>query len=89
MSWPMRRIGDVCQVVPGFAFKSKDLGGTGIPVIKIGNITEGYSVDIESVQCLPENLIEDRHKKYFLRNGDILNRDDRGHGGKSWKDSVP
>jgi type I restriction enzyme S subunit len=72
MSWPRKTIGDVCEVVPGFAFKSKDLGDVGTPVIKIGNITENRSVDIESAQCLPEDLIENRHKKYFLRNGDIL-----------------
>jgi type I restriction enzyme S subunit len=72
MSWPTRTIGDVCDVVPGFAFKSKDLGDMGTPVIKIGNIKENCSVDIDTAQCLPENLIESRHKKYFLRNGDIL-----------------
>lgn len=72
MSWPTKTIGDVCEVVPGFAFKSKDLGVIGTPVIKIGNITENRSVDIESAQCLPENMIENRHKKYFLRNDDIL-----------------
>jgi type I restriction enzyme S subunit len=72
MSWPTKTIGDVCEVVPGFAFKSKDLSDSGIPVIKIGNITESHSVDIKSAQCLPENLIENKHKKYFLRNGDIL-----------------
>ena len=72
MSWPTKIIGDVCEVLPGFAFKSKDLGDVGTPVIKIGNITESRSVDIESAQCLPEGLIENRHKKYLLRNGDIL-----------------
>mgnify|MGYP001047033064 CR=1 FL=1 len=72
MSWPTKIIGDVCEVLPGFAFKSKELGDVGTPVIKIGNITESRSVDIESAQCLPEGLIENRHKKYLLRNGDIL-----------------
>lgn len=72
MSWPIKTIGEVCEVVPGFAFKSKDLADMGTPVIKIGNITENRSVDIESAQCLPEDMIENRHKKYFLQNGDIL-----------------
>lgn len=72
MSWLMNTIGDVCEVLPGFAFKSKDLGDLGIPVIKIGNITESHSVNIESAQCLPENLLEKRHKKFLLQNGDIL-----------------
>ncbi len=72
MKWPLKRIGDVCDVVPGFAFKSITLGETGIPVIKIGNITDSRSVDIESAQCLPENLVDDKHRKYCLWNGDIL-----------------
>ena len=44
MSWEMKRIGEVCDVIPGFAFNSKDLGETGIPVVKIGNITDDYRV---------------------------------------------
>ena len=72
MSWKIKSIGDVCDVVPGFAFKSKDLGETGIPVVKIGNITDDYRVDIESVQHLPNNLVSERHKKFILTNGDIL-----------------
>ena len=72
MSWEMKRIGEVCDVIPGFAFKSKDLRETGIPVVKIGNITDDYKVDINSVQCLPENLITEKHEKFILTNHDIL-----------------
>ena len=72
MSWEMKRIGDVCDVIPGFAFKSKDLEETGIPIVKIGNITDDYKVDINSVQCLPENLITEKHEKFLLTNHDIL-----------------
>ena len=72
MSWEMKCIGDVCDVIPGFAFKSKDLRETGIPVVKIGNITDDYKVDINSVQCLPENLITEKHEKFLLTNHDIL-----------------
>ncbi|MBW2310913.1 MAG: restriction endonuclease subunit S [Deltaproteobacteria bacterium] len=68
----MKKIGDVCDVIPGFAFKSKNLGENGIPVIKIGNITENRTIDIDSAQCFPNNLVSEKHKKFFLRNGDIL-----------------
>jgi type I restriction enzyme S subunit len=68
----MKRIGDVCDVVPGFAFKSKDLGETGITVIKIGNITENHTIDIHSAQRIPVDLVSEKHKKFFLQNGDIL-----------------
>ncbi|MCU7960476.1 MAG: restriction endonuclease subunit S [gamma proteobacterium symbiont of Bathyaustriella thionipta] len=72
MSWPVKKIGDICDVIPGFAFKSKDLGDNGIPVIKIGNITDNNSVDITSAQRLPEDLLVDKHSKFRLRNRDIL-----------------
>ena len=72
MSWEMKRIGEVCDVIPGFAFKSKDLGETGIPVVKIGNITDDYRVDIDSIQYLPENLIKEMHEKFMLANDDIV-----------------
>ena len=72
MSWEMRSIGEVCNVIPGFAFKSKDLGETGIPVVKIGNITDDYRVDIDSVQHLPENLFKEMHEKFMLANDDIV-----------------
>ena len=72
MNWEMKRIGEVCDVIPGFAFNSKDLGETGIPVVKIGNITDDYRVDINSVQCFPEDLITEKHEKVMLANYDIL-----------------
>ena len=72
MSWEIKRIGEVCDVIPGFAFNSKDLGETGVPVVKIGNITDDYRVDIDSVQCFPEDLITEKHEKFMLSNYDIL-----------------
>ena len=72
MSWEMKRIGEVCDVIPGFAFNSKDLGETGVPVVKIGNITDDYRVDINSIQCFPEDLITEKHEKFMLSNYDIL-----------------
>ena len=72
MSWPIRKISDVCDVIPGFAFKSEYLGEEGIPVIKIGNITESHAVNIDAVQRFPDNLVSEKHKKFNLRNGDML-----------------
>lgn len=65
-------LGEVCRVVPGFAFKSAQLGEAGIPVVKIGSISEAGSVDLINGQFLPPELLEDRHRKYFLRHGDIV-----------------
>ncbi len=62
MTWEMKSIGEVCDVIPGFAFKSKNLGEDGIPVVKIGNITDDYRVNIDSVQHLPGNLVTESMK---------------------------
>jgi type I restriction enzyme S subunit len=72
MSWPVKPLGDVAKVVPGFAFKSKELGEKGIPVIKIGSILDSRNIVLDASQCFPEELVEERHKKYRLYNGDIL-----------------
>jgi len=62
----------VCQIIPGFAFKSTDLTDFGIPVVKIGSITEAGGVDLDSGQFFPESLLEDCHAKFFMGKGDIV-----------------
>ena len=66
---PLRQ---VCVVKPGFAFKSSDLSDVGIPVVKIGSITDTGTVDLESGQFLPEALVEERHERFFLNSGDVV-----------------
>ena len=66
---PLHQIG---VVTPGFAFRSKDLSDSGIPVVKIGSITNAGTVDLDSGQFLPEALVEDRHERFFLQNGNIV-----------------
>jgi type I restriction enzyme S subunit len=72
MSWPSARIGEVCKVVPGFAFKSADFVQAGIPVIKIANIKDDLTVDLKDVECLPEGSVDEKTKKFFLGDGDIV-----------------
>lgn len=68
--WKIYKLGDVANVQNGYAFKSKDLGEKGIPVIKIKNIvppnvvTEGagfYTFEINS-----------KLEKYILEKNDFL-----------------
>ena len=42
-------LSDVATVISGYAFKSKEFGDEGVPVIKIGNIRIGL-VELDSVQ---------------------------------------
>src|SRR3989338_8046837 len=46
-NWQRVRLGDVANVLPGFAFKSSEFKKDGdIPVVKIKNITDNLNVSI-------------------------------------------
>jgi len=66
------RLGDVCRVVPGYAFKSSDWRTAGIPVVKIKNITGSNSVDLATTDCVPESLLTPKLQKFVINDGDIL-----------------
>jgi type I restriction enzyme S subunit len=68
----MVKIGDVADVLPGFAFKSKELGDEGAALVKIGNIQDGGNVDLSSCQRLPKSHYLKKHDKFRLKNDDIV-----------------
>jgi len=70
--WNKVRLGDVCRVIPGYAFKSSDWQGTGIPVVKIKNISGNNSVDLASTDFVCERLLTPRLQKFVIKDGDIL-----------------
>jgi len=72
MKWPVVKLGDVCRVTPGFAFKSEAFQTEGIPVVKIANIQGDYTVDLSDAQCWPQELFSERHQKFVLKDKDIL-----------------
>jgi len=72
MSFNTGRIGDVCSVVPGYAFKSSDWQTTGIPVVKIKNITGNNGVDLTTTDCVPKGLFTPRLQKFVINDKDIL-----------------
>ena len=72
MSWGKVKIGDVAEILPGFAFKSSELGDEGTPLIKIGNILNNGQVDTVDVQRLPQTHYLKKHDKYRLGDRDIV-----------------
>lgn len=70
--WKRGKLGDVCRVVPGYAFKSSDWQTEGIPVVKIKNIKGDATVDLTEIDCVPESLLTPKLQKYVLKDGDIL-----------------
>lgn len=72
-NWQKVRLGDVANVLPGFAFKSSEFKKNGdIPVIKIKNIINDLNVSTENGEYLDESALNEKTKKYLISNGDIL-----------------
>lgn len=72
MKWPLVRLGDVCRVTPGFAFKSADFTTQGTAVVKIANITDDYMVDLTNAEHWPNELFNEKLSKFILQDRDIV-----------------
>lgn len=70
MSYPRNKLGDYIEVLSGFAFKSKDFSDSGVPVIKIKNISPPV-VTLEDVSYVPESIAF-QNARYILKKGDVL-----------------
>ncbi|MDE4026971.1 restriction endonuclease subunit S, partial [Glaesserella parasuis] len=69
----MSKLEDFVRVQGGYAFKSSELSDdkTGVPVIKIGNITGGSFVDLSNYQSVSFQLLE-KTKSFATKDNDIL-----------------
>ncbi|MFC0215042.1 restriction endonuclease subunit S [Paenibacillus chartarius] len=68
--WGNIELGEIADVLSGFAFKSNYFVDQGIPVIKIKNIEPPY-VTLDDVQYVSKEIAE-QQKKYLLKYNDIL-----------------
>ena len=67
------KIGTHCEVISGYAFKTNDWQTEGIPVIKIGNISNGGDVIIDnSTQYVNDSFLSTLNSKYVVKKGDVL-----------------
>jgi type I restriction enzyme S subunit len=70
VEWQHYKIGDLFDLVPGFAFKSEDFQATGIPIIKIKNIRTN-TVVLDDLSYVDQIFLQDRKDK-IINQGDIL-----------------
>ena len=63
------RIGDVCDILNGYAFKSENYIDSGIRVIRIANVQKGYIEDTTPAFCPYDSKGLER---YMLEEGDLL-----------------
>jgi type I restriction enzyme S subunit len=69
-NWTTVRIGDMCEIKNGYAFKSKDFASSGVPVIKIKNVKPNQIIGSD-FSYIPETIAEEK-SKWLIRKGDIL-----------------
>lgn len=65
----MARLGDICEVLNGFAFKSDFYADSGIRIIRIANVQKGFIEDSSPV-FYPSD--DKDVLKYLLNDGDLL-----------------
>ena len=65
----MARLGDICDILNGFAFKSERYVTSGIRIIRIANVQKGYIEDSTPVFYSYDSK---EANKYALEDGDIL-----------------
>lgn len=68
----LEQLGDICTVQGGFAFKSADFGDTGIPVIKIADVTGGSAMSYGTMQRVEERIAESANRFYVEANDTLI-----------------
>ncbi len=66
--WRTLKLGHVCKLQGGFAFKADEFGDEGIPVIRMKNLSRG-NLDMEEVARVP---VTSTNTSVALRAGDLL-----------------
>jgi type I restriction enzyme S subunit len=69
--WVWVRLGDICKVQGGYAFKSKDYKNEGIPVLRISNI-KNNSVQFDEETVYVDRKLKEFYADFLLRKGDIV-----------------
>jgi type I restriction enzyme S subunit len=70
--WKVETFGDLCKVVNGYAFKSKDFQETGNNgILKIRNVN-GSIVDIINTQFVASDVVKSVQEKFRVLSGHIL-----------------
>lgn len=67
--WVETELGSFAYLKNGFAYKTTQFKDSGIPILKISNITKDGKVDISNPQYVDESLI---NEAFLVKSGDIV-----------------
>lgn len=70
MSYKKEKLGHYIDILPGFAFKTKEFVEKGVPIIKIKNISSPF-VTLDNLTYV-SNEIAEKQKKFVLSYDDVL-----------------
>lgn len=68
--WTTIRLGEICEIRNGYAFKGKDFCNSGVPVIKIKNVKPNQILESD-FSYIPNSVAEEK-EKWLIKKGDIL-----------------
>ena len=68
--WEIKKLGEVCEILNGYAFKSEKYTSEGVRVLRITNVQKGYVVDDEP-KFYPKDEIANL-QQYVLKENDLL-----------------
>ena len=66
--WQVKRLGEICKLKNGFAFKSTEYQKEGVPVIRISDINQGIVSGEDSIKVESKDIYDN----YLVENNDIL-----------------
>lgn len=71
-NWKTVKLGEVAEVIPGYAFRGEDFRDTGFPIVKITEIQPPYVSFEKSKKVDIEKYNSERIAKYKLKRGDYV-----------------
>lgn len=70
IGWTLKKFGDLFVIKSGFGFKYSEYVESGIPLVKIDNVSHGF-IKWDNTSYLPNNYVE-KYPELLLRKGDLL-----------------
>ena len=69
--WEWKKLGEICSITGGYAFKSEESKDAGIPLIRISNVSEP-SVSFENDTVFLNPIYERKYSDFLVKKNDIL-----------------
>ena len=69
--WKSVKLSDYVELIHGYQFRKEDIVKEGVPIIKIGQISENGTLDFSNLTYIREERFSE-FEQYKIRNGDVL-----------------